>query len=462
MTLQIAPPAGGEFDRLPPHSIEAEMCLIASMMLDKDLAVEASGMMRGETFYLTDHSIMFDAIVSLVNRNKPVDAVILREELKAQGNLDAIGGTAYIAQVLASVPSAAHGHEYMSRVIAKAGLRALISLADNITRRAYNGTETFTQIAEPSMQRLIAIQSRGSAERIVTIGQAAREFALSLDSGASPFIQSGLGALDEEIGGIRLGKMMIVGARPGVGKTMAVKQILRNVAMRGVRCGIVTIEEDREKIVENYASAITGIDNRFIANRTLSASQRAQVDEALESLDSLPIHIADEQVALEEVVAAVTAMKVRHKCDIVAVDHLHLIGLESNANRAEQIRAISGALKSTFKRLKVGGIVCCQLNREGEERPTLRSLREGGSLEQDGDVIVMLHSEDYHRKQRGDPNRDHKLEMLLQKNKGGRCCDIPFFYDAARFTLTDWDDRTPVDEHGNQKEFFNDSEAALR
>ena len=123
----------------------------------------------------------------------------------------------------------------------------------------------------------------------------------------------------------------------------------------------------------------------------------------------------------------------------LAVDHLHLIDAAGrDGNRNDQIRTISGTLKATFKRLRVGGIVLCQLNREGEDRPTLRSLREGGSLEADGDVIVMLHSEDYHRRQRGDPERDHKLEFLLQKNKDGRCCDIPFFYDAAKFHIGPW------------------------
>jgi replicative DNA helicase len=136
-------------------------------------------------------------------------------------------------------------------------------------------------------------------------------------------------------------------------------------------------------------------------------------------------------------------MKVVHKCQVVGVDHLHLIDYESRESRADQIRKISGALKSTFKRLGIGGIVLCQLNREGIERPTLRSLREGGAIEQDADTVVMLHSEDYRRRQEGDPFRDHKLEFLLQKNKDGRCADIPFHYDPATFTLASWDDGPP-------------------
>lgn len=454
MTLQLAQ-ADTFTDKLPPHSIEAEMCLLGSMMLDRDLAVEAAGNMKPETFYHPDHAVIFRAVVSLINRGKPVDAVILRDELRTQGNLDAIGGPACIAQILSTVPSAAHGREYMSRVIEKAGLRALISLSDNVTRRAFNGSETFTEIAEPAMQRLLAILSRGSTERIVTLAQAVDEFSLELKSGVNPFIATGLPSLDDEIGGIGIGKMMLIGARPSVGKTAVVKFMLRQIASRGISCGIVSIEENRNKIVENYASAVSGIDNRLIASRKYEPSQEPLIYDALDELAKLPIHIADEPVQLDEVISAVTAMKVRYGCSVVAVDHLHLIGMDADASRNDQIRKISGALKSTFKRLKIGGIVCCQLNREGNERPTLRSLREGGSLEQDGDVIVMLHSEDYHRRQRGEKDFDHKLEFLLQKNKSGRCCDIPFYFDAARFTLADWDSRQPIGPDGQQREFFN-------
>lgn len=449
-------------EKLPPHSIESEMCLLASLMLDRDLAVEAAGSLKAETFYHPDHQIIFGAIMSLMNRNRPVDAVILRDELKTLGKLDEIGGAGYIGQILSTVPSAAHGREYMTRVIEKAGLRALISLSDNVTRRAYQGTESFTQIAEPAMQRLLSILSRGSAERIVSLAQAVDEFSLALQSKEVPFIPTGLSALDEEIGGVGIGKMTLIGARPSVGKTAVVKFILRQIASRNIRCGMVSIEENREKIVENYASAVSGIDNRLIATRNLSQSQHVQVTEALDQLADLPLVLADEPVTLDEVVSAVTAMKVRYGCQVVAVDHLHLIGLDDDTSRNDQIRKISGALKSTFKRLKIAGIVCCQLNREGNERPTLRSLREGGALEQDGDVIIMLHSEDYHRRQRGEEFRDHKLEFLLQKNKSGRCGDIPFYFDAARFTLANWDDREPIGPDGQQKEFFNDVEAVMR
>ena len=134
-------------------------------------------------------------------------------------------------------------------------------------------------------------------------------------------------------------------------------------------------------------------------------------------------------------------MRTRHGCEVVVVDHLHLIDAGTDESRVEQIRRISGALKSTFKRLDVGGVVLAQLNRDGDERPTLRSLREGGSLEQDADVVLMLHRDDYHRRQRGDPIRDHRLELLLQKNKDGRLADLSFYYDPARFRLLPWGDR---------------------
>lgn len=438
MTLHIDDNA--RFDRLPPHSLEAEMCLLASMMLDREFATEAVGAASSGAFYLTDHKIMFDAIASLVTRDRPVDAVILRDELKRMDELDRIGGSAYIAKILSTVPSAAHGREYLARVVESAGRRALISLADTLTRSAYSGAQSFSEIAEPAMQTLLNLVSRGSADQVIAMSRAVEDFVIDYDKGQLPFIPTGLVALDDEIGGVRLGCLTIIGARPSVGKTLVAKQIARNMASKGIRVGFVTIEENRGKIVENYASAITHIDNRIIANRALSAVQRDQVGDALKELADLPIFLADSVSRLDEIVGAVTTMKIRHKCDVVIVDHLHLIGVDSDANRVDQIRVISGTLKSTFKRLGVGGIVLCQLNREGNERPTLRSLREGGSLEQDGDVIIMLHSEDYHRKQRGEPLRDHKLEFLLQKNKGGRCADIPFYLDAAHFTVAEWEE----------------------
>lgn len=441
------------FERLPPHSVESEMCLIGSMMLDQEFARLAAGSLSGSAFYLRDHAIISDAILSLVGRNKPCDAVILRDELKASGNLDQIGGAAYIAQILASVPSAAHGPEYLDRVMELSRLRLVIASADQLIRLAYTRAVPAGQLCERATTDFVAIASRGgAAEKIETIAQTVAKYREALHSDRPLFVPTGLDALDAEIGGIRFGLMHIIGSRPSVGKTTVAKNILRNIAKRGIRCGIVSIEEQGEKIVENEASALSGIDNRLLANRQLTPSQRGQVNAALDELSTLPIFIQDTAYRLEDVLASITAMRVRESCDVVVVDHLHLIETGSTESRAEQIRRISGAIKQTFKNLRIGGVVLCQLNRDGNERPTLRALREGGALEQDGDVIVMLHSEDYHRRQRGDSFRDHRLDFLLQKNKSGRCADIPFFYNPATFTVRRWEDEqvttpdTPIED----------------
>jgi replicative DNA helicase len=433
------------FDRLPPASIEAERCLLGSMMLATTQAdfELARRVVTREAFYQADHQIIFDVLCDLRDGGRAVDAVLAREELKRRGLWEEIGGGATFADILGSVPSAAHGPHYAKEVREKYALRQIIGLANDVLRDAYapSRIERATELAMESARRFASVASTGRADEIVKLGDAVMDVYDRISNGEVRRVPTGLHDLDDVIGGLAFGRFTQIGGRPGMGKSQLVKQIVRNVADTGRPVGIVTIEETREKIGENCLSAASGVENNHIAFGTVGQEEWSSLADAVQRLARLPVFISDRPVKLHEVEAAVTALAIEHKCEVIAVDYLQCIDADiENENR--EITKISKALKGSFKRLGVAGIAAVQLNRgnevQGNRRPTLRDLRGSGSLEQDGDTIILLHRDDYYRKGDDGFTPDHKLEAIIEKNKDGCTGIVPLWFSGARQTITNW------------------------
>jgi replicative DNA helicase len=255
-------------------------------------------------------------------------------------------------------------------------------------------------------------------------------------------ISTGMNALDELIGGLALSRFTIIGAKGGMGKSQLGKQIALNAATAGVKVGIITVEENQEKIAENLLSNASGIENHKIAFGNLHAEDWKQlVDNAAPKLASLPIWIDDTSFNISQIVASANKLASKYKCQIIMVDHIHLIdGQRHNATREREVAAISAALKTTFRKLDVAGVAMAQLNRAGEKgmRPDLTSLRDSGALEQDGDTIILLHREDYYHWKEQNFQADHMLEAIVTKNKDGRQGTALLNFDGATQSVKDW------------------------
>src|SRR5947209_12407661 len=210
-----------QFERLPPHSIESEMCLIASMMLDKEMIGEVVQIVDRESFYQADHQILFDLLVKLYEQNRPVDAVILREELSKRQLLDEIGGVAYLAQIIGSVPSAAHGAHYASIVREKALLRQLISASNDILRDAYAPHEQADLVLDKAEKKIFEIAQKKVGNAMVPLDEVLNEVFEMIENRGQRGIETGFFELDDMLNGLQNGEMIIVAARPSMGKCLA-------------------------------------------------------------------------------------------------------------------------------------------------------------------------------------------------------------------------------------------------
>ncbi|MGC4031059.1 MAG: DnaB-like helicase N-terminal domain-containing protein [Tepidisphaeraceae bacterium] len=239
-----------QFDKLPPHSIEAEQCLLASMMLDKELVGQVLAKVDREAFYLADHTIIYNIILSLYEANRPVDAVILREELGKRGQLDEVGGTAYLAEILNMVPSAANGMHYAEIVRDKYLLRTLITSSNDSLREAYAPHESVDQIIDRAEKRVFEIANKKISGSMSPLGEIAMEVYEMLESSGRRGIETGFYELDDMLNGLQPGEMIIVAARPSMGKTAFSMNLIEAMAANNHACAVFSLEMSKQQLAQ--------------------------------------------------------------------------------------------------------------------------------------------------------------------------------------------------------------------
>ena len=439
-----------QFDRLPPHSIDAEMCLLASIMLcgeecRLDIVATVKGMVEGEDFFQADHQIIFEAVMARYAAKKKVDGVLLCADLESRQLLEEVGGREYIGRLLNTVPSWRNAEHYAEIVRHKSLLRKLIAASNDALRDAYSPHQSGSavELLSKMASRCSTIAMRGSDKSVHALGDVVREVAARRNNPDSfKRIPTGLTELDDIIGGIPIGGMTLVGGNPGMGKSALSKQITFNLAERGIKVGYVSLEESRFKIAENYLSYTTRIPNNRIAFGTASVAEWDRINHQADKTD-LPFKVIDDAYTLNEVLVAIDLLTFRDGCTSVVVDHFHLINEQRTKAETgdDALTRISHALKRSFSRNNIAGVLACQLNRSaGRERPALRSLRGTGTLEQDGDVILLLHREDYYRKQDAKEGEeiqlDEVLEIIVAKNKSGASGVVPVRFEEQFQTIS--------------------------
>lgn len=436
------------FDRLPPHSIEAERCLIGSMLLcgeDRETFQLARSLVRRSDFYQTDHQLYFDAILAIADSGRPIDAVIVRDELQKRQLWQQVGADDYLAALLNAVPSAAHGPHYAKIVREKAVGRALIAMVNQVLRDVYTpyqDDDFFIDVAKRLERQAAQLIVSGATDEIVSIGEAAAQLLEAKQSGKVTRLATGFADVDELTGGIPIARFTIIGGKAGMAKSLFARQVSQNNADAGIPVGIVTLEEDAAKIAQNLIANTTGMINNHIAfGRWTSADWRTFID-GVAKLQDLPLYVVDSVERISDIENEITKLAVNRKCRMVIVDHIHLADAESNERREQQVALISKRLKRLAKRLNIAIVGLCQLNRGGDSdhsrKPVLKDLRDSGSLEQDGDLIILLHREDYYRAMRGDTDFDYQLQALVRKNKDGNTAEIPLRFDGDHQRITDW------------------------
>ena len=436
--------AAVELLHLPPHSLPAEMCLLGALMLSGDdvaLWARVTEAVDAASFFQADHRTIFVALADLRRRRRAIDGVTLCDTLADRGELEDVGGRAYVGQILNAVPSAAHGDHYAAIVRGKARRRDAIRLANDAQRAAYEAFD------DDELDAALAKVSRGVSQ-LMTVGRAREVHQLGDLCGRAyddrdksvELIPTGIETLDRMFGGLPIGGNTLVGGKPSHGKSAIIKQALLNIAGRGVPVGLITVEETGGKVAVNMLSNRSGVVNARLAYHTATPGEWDRVRAVLPELGGMPFHVVDSASTLTAIVAMAERLAVEQGCKVIAVDHLHIVNGEQQRgeSREQVVGRISSTLKTLWKQLRVAGVGACQLNRgSGDDRPTMANLRDSGTLEQDGDTIVLVHREDVRRKQTGEGDLDGLAEAIVVKNKTGGCGTAVLRMDEARQRITD-------------------------
>ena len=431
---------GDAFDRLPPHSIEAEMCVLASMMLDKQLAEQVLSILDADSFYLTDHTIIYNVIRGLIIESRPVDAVILRDELKKQNQLDAIGGSPYIAQILGTVPSAAHGMEYAQRVREKSIMRLMIGLADDVTRRAYSGAESADQLLDAAAGEMFKLAERRITNPMQHLGDVAAQVYEMLEDKGRKGVETGFWDLDDMLNGLQPGEMIVVAARPSMGKTAFSMNVMQQVAAQNVPVGVFSLEMSSQQLAQRMLCSVAMVDAQRVRKGQLANDEYQRLAKVVVQMRKMPIFV-DDSPQLTPLDLRTKARRLKHDHDVRAlmIDYMQLMDNPGPESRQQQISEISRGIKAVAREIGVPVIALSQLNRASENRdghkPRMSDLRESGSIEQDADVVALLHREDYYHK--ADPNYipTNLAEVIIAKQRNGPTGTVELVFDGNTATF---------------------------
>jgi replicative DNA helicase len=416
-----------QFERLPPHSIEAEMCLLASMMLDvsKEPIGQIVQMVDEEAFFQADHQILFRILKELYDHNKPIDAMIVREELIKRQLLEEIGGIEYLAAILSSVPNAANGTHYASIVKEKALLRQLITASSEILREAYSPHESAEIVLENAEKKIFQIAERKVAGQLTPMEDVLHEVFEMIETRGQRGVETGFFELDDMMNGLQRGEMVIVAARPSMGKTAFSMNIIEHVAADSMMpCAVFSLEMSKQQLAQRMLCSRGQIDAHKLRKGMLQAHEYAHLANVVGELAKAPIWVDDSPgLTPLELRAKCRRLKLQHDVKLIMIDYMQLMDNPGPENRQQQISEISRGIKAVARELNVPVIALSQLNRASEgrdgHRPRMSDLRESGSIEQDADVIALLHREDYYRMSEPDFVPDNIAEIIIAKQRNG-------------------------------------------
>jgi replicative DNA helicase len=422
---QIASALGSQFDRLPPSSIDAEMCLLASMMLEKEIIGLAVQIVTGESFFQADHQIIFEALVKLYEQNRPIDAIILCEELNKRKLLEEVGGRDYIGRILNTVPSAAHGEHYARIVREKSLLRQLIASSNDILRDAYSPHEDAQVVLDRAEKRIFEIASKKITGSLTAIKDVLVEVFEMIENKNQRGLETGFFELDDMMNGLQNGEMIIVAARPSMGKTAFAMNIIENIATSTtLPCAVFSLEMSKQQLAQRMLCSRGQIDAHKLRKGLLSAAEYTHLANVVGELSKAPIWVDDSPgLTPMELRAKARRMKLQHDIKCIMIDYMQLMDNPGVESRQQQISEISRGIKAVARELNVPVIALSQLNRASEgrdgHRPRMSDLRESGSIEQDADVIALLHREDYYRMSEPDFQPDNIAEVIIAKQRNG-------------------------------------------
>lgn len=442
---------GKLFDKLPPHAIDAERSLLGSMILAGTENVHIIGevlqTLRNSTdFYLPKHAALFECLVHLYDEHQSIDTVQLAQLLRDRQHYEAIGGEDYLVELVETVPTAVNAPYYAEIVRNKAKLRHLIDTAGKILREAYESQDAPNQIIDQAEQQIFEIAENASTDEPTILAeliqQSFERLQDRLDSGRSiTGLATGFFQLDEMLSGLQRGELLIVAARPSMGKTAFALNIAEHIGIDNRQpVAIFSLEMSKQQLVERLLSSRSGVDSQRMRRNMINADEVARLQEAAHEMRDAPMFIDDTPgISVLELRAKARRLAAQHDVQCILIDYLQLMSFPGAESRVQEVSSISRGVKALARELRVPVICLSQLNRnpEGREskRPMLSDLRESGSIEQDADVVMMLHREDYyHHDDEWRAQHQEKVgtaEVIIAKQRNGPTGIAPLQFDGA-------------------------------
>ncbi len=416
--------------RVLPHSVEAEQSVIGSMLMDKDAIIAASEIITASDFYQQQYGIMFACMVELFNEGAPVDLITLQNRLKEKDVPPEVSSLEFVRDIITTVPTSANVRSYANIVYEKSVLRKLIKVNEEIANSCYVGKESLEDILAGTEKSIFdLLQSRNSGEfvpiRQVALNVLEKIEIASKSQGTVTGIPTGFIDLDYKTSGMQPSDLVLIAARPSMGKTAFVLNLVDHVAVRkGLPCMIFSLEMSKEQLVNRMLAMESNVDAQKLRNGNLTDSDWDAIVEGIGTIGNSKMIIDDTPgISITELRSKCRKMKLEHGLSMVIIDYLQLMtgsGGKSNESRQQEISEISRSLKALAREINAPVIALSQLSRACEtrtdHRPMLSDLRESGAIEQDADVVMFLYRDDYYNKDTDTPNI---AEVIIAKQRNG-------------------------------------------
>ena len=415
--------------RILPHSIDAEKAVIGSMIMDADAVVAASEMITGDDFYQRQYGILFDAMVELYNEGKPVDVLTLQERLKMKDVPEEFSSIEFISELVSSVPTSANVRHYAQTVSDDATLRRLIRVNEEIANTCYQHRESLDEIMNTTEKRIFDVLQKKSTDEYVPIKDVVLSVidkieAAARHKGTVTGLATGFYDLDYKTSGLQASDLILIAARPSMGKTAFVLNLAQYMCVRNhVPTAIFSLEMSKDQLVNRILSMESKVDSQSMRTGTLQPADWEKLIESAGVISTAPLIIDDTPgISITELRSKCRKYKLENDLGLVIIDYLQLMtgGSRKQESRQQEISEISRSLKALAREINAPVIALSQLSRACEtrpdHRPMLSDLRESGAIEQDADVVMFLYRDDYYNK---DTDKKNISEVIIAKQRNG-------------------------------------------
>ncbi len=433
--------------RVPPQNIDGEKALLGSIMLKPDVFHDIVDVISSESFYAERHRKIFHAMMDLYNKGQPIDLLSISSRLKERKDLKNIGGSSYLSEIVEGVPSSANAKHYADLVHKKCVLRNIIEAADHVAELSYNEALELEQLIDEVEKKILTATDVGSRQKFVqiktTLNEAWERFENLHNSKGEEIrgVKTGFANIDNKLAGLQKSDLIILAARPSVGKTSLALDIARQTAIKyQTKVGLFSLEMSSQQLVDRMLSAQARVDSWKLRTGRLSTDEDfTNIQQALGELSKAPIYIDDNSSNTVLMMRSVARkMKKEHGIDLIIVDYLQLIHPTKNYDSmVNQVTEISRSLKGLARELDVPVLALSQLSRAVEARggrPRLSDLRDSGSIEQDADVVMFIHRED---KNKEESEKTNIAEILIEKHRNGPTGKVDLYFNEKKTSFED-------------------------